>query len=83
MTPEKRLDQLEPLMAEMLQKQDNYLGQIRFLAMNILDLAGKQSQTNIRLDKIESRLDKIESRLDNSDAKLDLILNILRSKNGH
>ncbi len=77
-------------MAEMLQKQDKYFGQIQFLGMNILDLAGRQSLTTIRLDKIETRLDKIETRLDkietrldDVDAKLDMILTILRSKNGH
>ncbi len=73
MTPEKRLDQLELIMAEMLQKQDKYFGQIQFLGMNILDLAGRQSLITNRLDKIETRLDKIETRLDKIETRLDKI----------
>ncbi len=97
MTPEKRLDQLEPVMADMLQKQDllarkqeQIYQQNRELAKMHFDLVISQSQLSIRLEKVEAdvvqlKTDVAQLKTDVAEvnSKLDLVLTLLRNQNGH
>jgi tetrahydromethanopterin S-methyltransferase subunit G len=61
MNPEKRLGQLEEVMAEMLQKQDR----LETLAVQTFDYA-------VQIDtKVDANHEKINGRIDALDAKLD------------
>jgi uncharacterized protein YydD (DUF2326 family) len=56
MTPEKRLDQLEPIMAEMIQKQDELGSQNQALAKMYFDLTVKQIEIRKDVGKIREQL---------------------------
>jgi DNA repair exonuclease SbcCD ATPase subunit len=85
MTPDKRLDQIEPVLAELLLRQDKLeqkVDQLNSIALRTIKIIEKHGESiafllenqmalSARVDKIELRLDKIEDRLDKIETRLD------------
>ncbi|SFD82626.1 hypothetical protein [Spirosoma endophyticum] len=66
MTPDRRLDQLEPLMADSLQKIDRLIegqGKLVELATN----------TDQKVDVVDRKADKIDRKVDAVDRKVDIV----------
>ena len=79
MTPDKRLNQIEPVMADVLQKTDRLIegqGQIIEIATRADQNANTAAKgvanltvtTQKRLDQIDNRFDQVDSRFDQLDA---------------
>ena len=84
MTPEKRLNQIEPELAEVIQKVDRLIesnGQILELALNT-KAAGESTaravanltvSTQVRFEQVNTRFDGVDARFDGVDARFDQV----------
>lgn len=57
MTPEQRLDQLEPIIADIARKQDRMLGQIGMIVDQV-------SLHTVKLDDLSARVTSVERKVD-------------------
>lgn len=84
MTPEKRLNQIEPELAEVIQKVDRLIesnGQILDLAVNT-KAAGESTaravanltvSTQVQFEQVNARFDRVDTKFDGVDSRFDKV----------
>jgi hypothetical protein len=90
MTADQRLDQLEPIMGEMLKKQDELATQNQALAKMYFDLTVGQMNTRKDVSKVAieqkeqgERLTKIEGRLEKMEDMITAIYQAVQKPSGN
>jgi uncharacterized coiled-coil DUF342 family protein len=83
MTPDQRLDQLEPMIADILEKQDNLSRQNKALVQMHFDLVMSQVQIKDDIGKVKNDIGQINNRLDQIENTVNAIYQAVQKPSGN
>lgn len=71
MTDRERLDQLEILVSELLQKQDRTIEEVVQIKRDVAELSARISRLEDRMESVESRMGSLEERMGSLESRME------------